>query len=190
MLIDSARRVLVRLVAMTAFVAALASPASAQAPAIEASGAYAYLADPSINMPAGWLADAAFRVSDTTSVVAEINHSRKAVKTLGVPFTLSVTTYQGGVRVTGRASRVAVFGQALGGFGRFGGRLSAGSIDLGLTLNAVTLQFGGGAIVPVGSRFGVRAGLDYRYAVMLSSDLPLEARQWRVTTGMVLAVGR
>jgi hypothetical protein len=135
------------------------------------------------------MADAAFRVSDTARVVAEVGRHSRAVSGLGVPFSASVATYQGGVRFTGHAGDVAVFGQALGGLGRFGGRISTGQLNVSLAMNAVSLQFGGGVIVPVSPRLGVRAGLDYRYAVMVSTDLPVEARQWRVTTGIALAVG-
>lgn len=183
------RRVRLWPVAVMAFVAAFTSPALAQAPALEVSAAYSYLADRDINMPIGWMADAAFSVSEPTRVVVEIGRHSRAIGGLGIPFRASVATYQGGVRFIGPVGRAAVFGQALGGLGRFGGRVSTGQIDVGLTMNAVSLQFGGGVIVPLTPRLGVRAGLDYRYAVMVSTDLPVEARQWRVATGIAMAVG-
>ena len=188
--VDRARRLPLTLAVAFAVLVAAASPAWAQTRAVEVSGAYAYLSDQEFNMPVGWLADAAFKVSETTRVVAEVGRHSRALGTFGVPFNVSVATYQGGLRVTGHAGRVAVFGQALGGLGRFGGRVSTGQIDLSLTMNAISLQFGGGVIVPAGGRLGVRAGVDYRYAAMLSTDLPVEARQWRVATGFALALGR
>ena len=189
LIVVRASRLPLPLAAVLALLVASASPVWAQAGAVEVSGAYAHLSDQEFNMPVGWLADAAFRLSETTSVVAEVGRHSRALGTFGVPFNVSVATYQGGLRLTGHAGRIAVFGQALGGLGRFGGRVSTGWIDVGLTMNAISLQFGGGVIVPAGGRLGVRAGLDYRYAAMLSTDLPVEARQWRIATGFVLALG-
>jgi hypothetical protein len=61
---------------------------------------------------------------------------------------------------------------------------------VGVSFNALSLQVGGGVIIPISGRLGVRAGVDYRYAVAISTDLPLEARELRISGGLSIGLGR
>jgi len=180
----------IRLATIATLVGTLSQPAWAQAPTAEISGAYVHLSDPDFDMPLGWLADVGIGLSDAVSVVGEIGRSSRTVAGRGIPVTLGVTTYQGGVRVTGRTQRLAVFGQALGGLGQFGGRAKAGPVTASVSLNAVSLQFGGGVIVPINGRVGIRGSADYRYAAMVSTDFPVDVNELRLSGGLLIAIGR
>lgn len=110
----------------------------AQAPAAEVTGAYAYPRESDLNFPVGWFADVGFNLTNTLSIVGEIGCSSTGVTRFGTPITLSVTTYQGGVRAIARTPRVSIYAQTLLGFGQFGGTGSAGPVGVSLSFNAVS----------------------------------------------------
>jgi hypothetical protein len=144
---------------------------------------------PDSNLPVGFFADVAVRGTDTLNVVGEIGRSSRSVTEFGVPVTLSVTTYQAGVRAIGRMPGLAVFGQSLVGLAQFAGSAAVPGFNVSTSMNAVALQVGGGIIVPITPRVGVRTGIDYRYAVATSVDTLATARQWRLGGGVTFALG-
>jgi hypothetical protein len=158
-------------------------------PAAEVGVAYVHLSESRMTMPLGWLADLGIPLSDTLAVVGELGRSGRTEVAFGIPVSLSVTTYQGGVRMARRTPRLLVFGQVLGGLGQFGGRTRSRVVSAVVTLNAVSMQFGGGVVVPLTDRVGIRGGLDYRYAVMTSTDLPIQVKEIRVAGGLIIGFG-
>lgn len=165
--------------------------ARAQTAAVELRGGYAYVADADFNFPFGFYADIGVPVSPSMSVVAEIGHSRANVVEFGVPVTLSVTSYQGGVRLEARRGRVRPYVNAIGGVTRLGGGVNVGNLggvrglDVNVSALAFTIQPGGGVVIPLSDRVGLALGGDYRWG---AGDLG-SVKEFRFTSGVVFGLG-
>jgi len=166
--------------------------AQAQEPAAEVRGGYAFVSDTDFNFPFGWYADIGIPLRGATTLVGEIGRSQTTVVEFGVPVTFSVTSFQGGVRYQVRNNAIRPFVSVLGGVTRLGGGIDAGSmiglrgLDINVSTLAITLQTGGGVVVPVTPRFGITGGADYRWG---ASDLG-SLNEFRISAGVLVGLGR
>jgi hypothetical protein len=186
------QRVTASITAAVCLVIVSGADARAQTPAVELRGGYAYVADSEFNFPAGWYAEVGVPLPGAVAILAEIGRSATTVVERGVPVTLSVTSFHGGVRLEKRSGPFQPFGTAMGGITRAGGHvnlspaLGLGNLDFNVSSRAYTMQMGGGVVVPVTPRFGVTVAGDYRWGV---GDLgPLT--EFRFSTGVQVGLGR
>ena len=126
------------------------------------------------------------------NIVGEVGRAQTSQVQFGLPVTLAMTSFLGGVRFVDREGMVRPFVSALGGVARASGGVSlagvpaARGLDLTVSSLAVVLQSGGGVTVHVSPRLGISVGGDYRWG---ASDVG-ELREFRFTTGVLVLVGR
>jgi hypothetical protein len=127
---------------------AAASPVQAQT-SNEFSGGYQYTHVQGGSLPRGWYADYAVPVRGVWAVFGEVNGAYKNGSKQHV--------YGGGIRYMARMTpTVRPFAQVLVGAATFGFCCGFGSVT------DFAMQFGGGVNIPVGPKWGVRVGADYR----------------------------
>jgi hypothetical protein len=128
---------------------------------------------------AGWTIDLATAPRPVISWVAEAGANYRSPA--GVRQTLS--SYQGGVRVTPLTGRLTGFLQALVGLERFA--------EPGFHEHGLTLQPGGGVDVEVTRRYAVRGQLDYRVVRVRSAPGIAAAtfKELRAAFGIAIRIG-
>jgi opacity protein-like surface antigen len=158
-----------RPITMMFLVAVLLVPATAraagQAPSAEVSVEYAYLRDPDLkNMPKGWAASAALHLSDTFAVVGDVgaNYKTESLVDLGGVGTAkeTITSFQGGLRLTARGDSGSAWIQALAGGTRASIRFEGDNSSDSET--HFSIQPGIGFDFRLTDSLALRAGGDYR----------------------------
>ena len=171
----------------------LALPTTARAqsaePRFEIYGGYAYLRDPGNSVIAatagddsftlGWSAGVARPVWRAVAAVAEVGGHYKTRTTFEEDINLSFHTAMAGPRATARLGPFEEFAQALAGVVHARGSAFGETV----TLNALTLQPGGGVDYPIARRLRARLQLDYRWIRGAENREP--ARQFRAVAGLV-----
>ena len=164
-----------------ALTALVSSPAQAQTAAdLSAGYEFAHFASGGngITFPYGFYVDVSDTVRPMVAVVGEFGGVYKAEN--GV--TVHQYTYQGGVRVLSTNNpMVTPFGELLVGGASEGGG--------GSTVNAFSLQLGGGVNVKAAERLWVRLGVDYRRVFFSAADGGGE-NDVRVALGVVFPFGK
>ncbi len=119
--------------------------------------------DCGLNAPGGWFADVSGTLMPMWSWVGEVTGAYKTDNGAKLRF----HTYSGGVRIRSeRNPKVVPYGQILLG----GINLSFSDCNGCDSANAFLLTLGGGVNIPVGPKWGARAGIDYRRGFFKSED--------------------
>jgi hypothetical protein len=177
-----------------ATVALSMTPAAAQTPAVEVSGGYQYTHVPDLNLAVGWFGDVAANINDAFGVVAEVSGAHTTMtervsSSQSVDVELTLLTYMGGIRAASHANpKVVPFVQFLAG----GARLSGGaavpstSFNVSVSESRPATQLGGGVLLMLTNRVGIRVGADYR-TVFFDGG---RENEFRAESGVVVALGR
>jgi hypothetical protein len=163
-------------------VAFVASPAQAQTD-VAAGYQYARLSQggSAVNYPAGFFVDVSGVVRPMVALVGEVGGIYKSQDSV----TAHEYTYQGGVRVFSAMNpMVTPFGQVL-----IGGTTAGASGGSGSSVNAFSVQAGGGADIKATDAVRVRVAVDYRRAFFSDTNGGGE-NDVRVALGLVFRVGR
>ena len=173
-----------------------ASPASAQKRSSADVGvSWALLAESDMTLPVGWVVAVAGHITDQLGIVGEVGGNYKSVTPVptlpgsaaGVSVDVSEHSFLGGARFAfGGNAKVRPFVQALVGMSRLSGGASVSGVDVGMSINALTVQPGAGFDVQIGPRVSVRLQADCRW--MTLQDIG-SGWQYRLATGVVFALG-
>ena len=174
--------------------AASLTPAAAQTPKVELSGGYQYTHVPDLNFAIGWFGDATANINDLFGIVGEVSGARttetvQVNSRQSVDVDLTLLTYMGGIRTASHINTHAVpFVQVLVGGARVGGgaNVPSTSFNIGVSESHPAVQWGGGVLLMLTPKVGIRAGADYR-AVYFDGGRESE---FRVASGVVVALGR
>jgi hypothetical protein len=178
---------------MCLMVVAIATPAAAQAPKAEISAGYNWMAakagddDSYEKFPKGWYSDVAGNVTDTVSIVGQINGSYKTFE--DESFKLKVHTFLFGVRGSSTGN-VRGFGQVLVGAAKFSGEDTLG-VGFSAAETDLAFQVGGGVNMGSGP-VGARIGLDYLRINSKDDGEVLEGDSvngFRFTVGVTFGIG-
>jgi len=153
------------------------------------SAGYAFLRAPDVNLATGFFADAGVRIMDNGQLVGEIAYHRKTLDEFGVSATVSQTSFLGGFRAIGGSESLNGFFQSLLGVSRISGGTSGQGFSVSVSTNAFTWEAGGGVIVPLNDRAGVRVGADYQLIVGTLLDETYTDSQFKILAGITFAVG-
>jgi hypothetical protein len=161
-----------------------ALPASAQEkPSVDVGISWALLGESDMTLPAGWVAAVAGRVTDHVAIVGEIGGSYKSVSAPGGYIDVSEHSFLGGGRYAfGRDAQLRPFIQTLVGVSRE----SLSRTQVGVSVNAFTVQPGAGVDFKVSPRVAVRLQTDFRW--MTLQDMG-SGWQYRLAAGLVFALG-
>ena len=164
------------------------SPASAQGKSKADIGvSWALLYESDLTLPVGWVAAFAGHITNGLSIVGEVGGNYKSVNVSGVSVDVSEHSFLGGVRFgSGGNAKVRPFVQALVGYSRIAGGGSVSGFNVGVSVNALTFQPGGGVDVQVSPKVAVRMQADYR--LLTQADLGT-GWQVRLAAGVVFALG-
>jgi hypothetical protein len=147
--------------------AASALPASAQNVSFGYQYQHLSVGGDSLNMPGGFNVDVGVPVARGVSIVGQYDWSRKsASETIvgtSVDASLTVSTFGGGVRWTGRMPSLAPFIDVLFGGTHFsgGGNVAGVSVVSGSDTSAM-FQVGGGVAIPLTPMVSALGQFDYR----------------------------
>ena len=174
--------------------AGLMTPAAAQTPKVEASVGYQYTHVPDLNFAAGWVGDVTANVNDLFGIVGEVSgaqttQTEQISSRQSVDVSLRLLTYMGGVRVASHINpKVVPFVQVLMGSARFSGtaNVPTTTFNLGMSESHFAMQSGGGVLLMINPRVGIRVGADYRAVVFEGG----QENEFRVASGVVVALGK
>jgi hypothetical protein len=188
-MIDGARMT-VRLAAHSVSILVWLLAATRAACGQEIYAGYSYLTDASSplvraiaehnDLPAGWLAGAAWQTRDWLAIVADASGHRKTLHTFDSDVKLSYFAAMGGVRASAPIGPLVEFGQVLAGV--LYGRGSA--FGATVTESAFAIQPGGGVDMPLGRRLRARAEVDLRL-INGSADGRQRTHQVRAVAALV-----
>ena len=135
--------------------------ASAQEAPVELSGGYQLISlEPGQDqntqtLRRGWSIDLAGNLTRVFAIVGQVGGNYRSRDLSGNELRFSLHEFMGGIRASGRANTTVVpFGQALIGPVR-------ASLNDGISVTKLALQFGGGVNVRLTQRIGIRVGADY-----------------------------
>jgi hypothetical protein len=131
--------------------------------------------------PTGWVLDVATAPAPVISGVGEVSaHYRTPAG--GVRQTLS--SYQGGLRLTPMTGSLIGFVQVLAGLERYA--------EPGFSEHGFAVQPGGGVEIPVGDRYAIRGQVDYRFVRVgaRSGVAATTFNELRAVIGVAIGLGR
>jgi len=196
------RRIHILLAIFLAAVFALGSAPSAQAqdaPKWEIFGGYTYMraniivSGASFNMNGG-SGSVAYNLTNWFGLVGDVGVTHQGA-VAGKPFSLTVTTYEFGPRVSWRNhTHLTPFAQVLIGGGHAGGTLYTTSLGTGLaplgTSNDFNFTAGGGVDWKINHGFSVRlAQAEYLHTQFLNANNNSQGN-FRLSTGVVFSFGK
>ncbi len=185
---------------LAAFALGAAQPAHAQdTPKWEIFGGYTYMraniivSGAQFNMNGG-SGSVAYNLNNWFGLVGDVGVTHQGA-VASQPFSLTVTTYQFGPRVTWRTKRhINVFAQALIGGGHAGGTLYSSSLGTGLaplgTSNDFNFSAGGGVDWKVNHNFSIRLVEAEYLHTQFPNAVNATQNNFRLSAGVVFSFGK